>query len=133
MILIGSLALATSVLSLSLMIQSKMLIVDEVKRAKLNKLIQKMNYIGSGPLGLIMVVAGCIWWDKLKDSFIPVGMTLIIASISMLVQSRTLELNGNSAIRFGKYLNILAWILAISSTIGLIAVVFLLIRGILTA
>jgi len=126
MVLLGSLLLAVAVLSLRLMIQSHILTAtNESKKDRFAKLVQKLNYVLIIPIGLIMLIAGCVWWNLLKDNFIPVGVTLIIASITMLVQSKSAIVSGDKAIRFGRYIRVLSWVLAVAIIIGFGFLIFL--------
>lgn len=130
MVLLGSLLLAMAVLSLRLIIQSRVLTeTDKIRSNRLAKLIEKLTYVLIIPVGLIMVIAGCIWWDLLKDAFIPVGFTLIVASIIMLVQSKSLTVSGDNAVRFGRYIKVLAWVLAGVTVVGLGFLVFFFIKA----
>jgi len=119
MTLLGSLLPVMALLSLVLIIQGLTLTAtDASKKDKLAKNIRKPTYILI-ILGCVMVIAGCIWWDLLKDAFIPVGITLIAAAITFLVQSKSLAVSGDEAIRFGRYVKVVAWVLFVVMIVGL--------------
>ena len=129
MVLLGSLLLVMAVLSLTLIIQGRALTVtDASKQDKLAKSIEKLTYKLIISVGLAMVIAGFIWWDLLKDTFIPVGFTLIAASVAFLVQSKSLAVKGDEAIGFGRYVKVLAWVLFAVTIAGLGFLLFLLIK-----
>lgn len=128
-ILLGSLLLATGVLSLSLLIQSYALTAtDGSKKEKLAKNVAGLTCKLIIPVGLAMVIAGCIWWDLLKGISIAVGFTLIVASITFLVQSKSLTVSEDEAVRFGRRLKVLAWVLLGAVIVGLGFVVFFVIK-----
>ena len=119
MTLLGSLLPVMALLSLVLIMQSLALTVtDASKKDKLAKDIRKPSYILI-IVGFAMVIAGCIWWDLLKDAFLPVGVTLIAASITFLVQSKSLAVNGDESVRFGRHVKALAWVLFVVTIVGL--------------
>ena len=128
-ILQGSLLIATGVLSLRLLIQSRTLTTtDESKKDKLARTVVGLTYKLIIPVGLAMVIAGCIWWDLLKGTSIAVGFTLIVASITFLVQSKSLTVSGDEAVRFGRRVEVWAWILFGAAVVGLGFPVFWVIK-----
>jgi hypothetical protein len=128
-VLLGSLLLATGVLSVRLLMQSYALTAtDASKKDKLAKNIQGLTCKFIIPLGLAMVIAGCIWWDLLKGTSIVVGSTLIVASITFLVQSKSLTISGDEAVRFGRRVKVWAWVLLGALIVGLGFFVFFVIE-----
>lgn len=129
MALLGSLLLVMAVLSLTLMMQGRALTVtDASKKDKLAKNIEKLTYILTISVGLAMVIAGFIWWDLLKDTFIPVGFTLLAASVTFLVQSKSLVVSGDAAVGYGRYVKVLAWVLFAVTIVGLGFLLFFFIK-----
>ena len=129
MALLGSLLLVMAVLSLALIIQGRALTVtDASKKDKLAKNIEKLTYKLIISVGLAMVIAGFIWGDLLKDTFIPVGFTLLAASVAFLVQSKSLAVSGDEAVRFGRYVKVLAWVLFAVTIVGLGFLLFYFIK-----
>lgn len=128
-ILLGSLLLATGVLSLSLIIQSRALTTtDESRKDRLARKVERLTYKLIIPIGLAMVVAGCIWWDLLRGISIGVGFTLIVAAVTFLVQSKSLTVGEDKAVGFGKLVKVLAWVLFGAVIVGLGFVVFFVIK-----
>ena len=129
MALLGSLLLVMAVLSLTLIMQGRALTVtDASKKDKLAKNIEKLTYKLIISVGLAMVIAGFIWWDLLKDTFIPVGFTLLAASVTFLVQSKSLAVSGDEAVGFGRYVKVLAWVLFAVTIVGLGFLLFYFIK-----
>ena len=131
--LLGSLLVVIALLCLVLIMQSRALTAtDASKKDKLAKDIEKSTYIFIIPTGSAMVIAGFILWDLLSASFIPVGFTLIAASVTFLVQSKSLSVSGDKAIRFGRYIKVLAWVLFAVTILGLVFLLLPLIKMALT-
>lgn len=125
MTLLGSLLPTIAVLSTVLIVQSRALTaIDAGKRDKLAKDIEKVTCRLLLPAGLAILIVGFIWWDLLKDTSIPVGFTLLAASVSFLVQSKALSVSGDKATRFGRYIRVWAWILFAVIIIGLLVLLF---------
>jgi hypothetical protein len=127
-ILLGSLLLATGLLSLSLLIESRALAAGEgSKKDKLAKKVAGLTYKMIIPVGSAMVIAGCVWWDLLKGIPIAAGFTLIAASVTFLVQSKSLTATGDGAVRWGHLVKVLAWVLFGVVIVGLGFLVFLVV------
>ena len=128
-VLLGSLLLATIVLSVRLLLQSYALAAtDANKKIRLARTIKGLTCKLIMPIGLAMVIAGCIWWDLLRGTAIAVGFTLMVASITFLVQSKSLTISGDEAIRFGYRVKVLAWLLFGAVIVGLGFVVFFVVK-----
>lgn len=127
--LLGSLALSIAVLSLRLILQSRALTaMDENKRINLAKQIEKVSLWVATPLGLVMLILG-IAINSLENSFLPVGVTLVGTSITMLVQSKSLNLPNSKMSSFSKFLKILAFVCAGAAVLGLVVVIYLLVKS----
>ena len=125
--LAGSIALATAVLALGLIIESRILLSNPDQLKLLTKRIQKFAVIVAIPLGIIFIIVGSIWLTSI-GSFISVGVTLIIIAIALLVQSKILSNpNDPSLQKFGKLIRIYAIILAVAAFIALVSIVVKLI------
>lgn len=120
MTLMGSLLPTMAVLSTVMIVQSRALAVtDASEKIKLAKDIEKVTYRLLIPAGLAITIAGFIGWDLLKDASISVGFSLIAASVAFLVQSKSLSVSGDQAIRFAHSTKVWAWILFVGVIIGL--------------
>jgi len=129
MALLGSLLLVMAVLSLTLMMQGRALTVtDASKKDKLAKNTERLTYKLIISVGLAMVIAGFIWWHLLKDTFIPVGFTLLAASVTFLVQSKSLGVSGDEAVGLGRYVKVLAWVLFAVTIVGVGFLLFFFIK-----
>jgi hypothetical protein len=126
--LLSSLLLGIGLLSVRLIIQSRALTATDVsKKDKLAKKIQGVTYVILG-FGLAMLIAGCIQWNLLRDSYIPFGSVLIVASITFLVQSKSLTVSGDEAVRFGRFVKVWAWIVFGAVIVGFGFFIFFLIK-----
>jgi hypothetical protein len=136
MSLSASLALAIAVLSLRHIIQSKILqSTDETNRQELAKRIEKLSLVILVPFGFLMeiigIAAGYVFPPMLQvsgDGFISVGFTLILTSITSLIQSQSLIYTGDRAKAFGRTVGVYAWICFGVSIIALILFVYNLVR-----
>lgn len=125
--LAGSIALASAALALSLIITSRILLSTPEQLGLLANQVQKLAVRIAIPLGMILVVVGFIWFPGI-GSFIAVGVTLIIISITLLVQSKVLSNpNDPSLRRFGRSIRRYAIILTIATLAALIYIVVQLI------
>ena len=125
--LAGSIALATAALALGLIITSRILLSTPEQLGLLANQVQKLAVRIAIPLGIILVVVGFIWFPCI-DSFIAVGVTLIIISIALLVESRVLSNPDDPSLkRFGRLIRRCAIILAIVTLAALIYIVVQLI------
>jgi len=125
--LAGAIALATAALALGLIIESRILLGTPEQIRTLTNQVKKLAIGVAIPLGIILTLAGFIWFPGI-GSFIAVGVTLIIISITLLVQSKVLSTPDDPSLkRFGKFINICAIILAISALAALIYIVVQLI------
>ena len=95
--LLGSIGLAMSVLGLSLIIQSRVLLSGDDKLTKLGKQLRKLAYSVSIPIGFVLVIIGFLM-PVFMESFVSVGVVLIIVSITMLVQSQALSTIGDKTV-----------------------------------
>ena len=125
--LLGAIGLAMAVLGLNLIIQSRILLDNDEKLTALSKQLRKLTYFIAIPLGVILSVIGIIM-PAFMESFISVGVTLIILAITMLIQSQALDSMGDKKVSVGRKTRVWAYI---CTGIGLITVITLLIRTIL--
>jgi hypothetical protein len=135
MTLEASLAFAIAVLSLRLIIQSKILkSTDGSDRQELAKRIEKVSLVILVPFGILMEIAGKVLLPMLQvsgDSFISIGVTLIITSITSLVQSQSLIYTGDRAKAFARKVGVYAWVCFVAAIIALILIVYVLVRPII--
>ncbi len=125
--LLGAIGLAVAVLGLNLIIQSRILLDNDEKLMVLRKQLRKLTYFVAIPIGVALSVIGIIM-PAFMESFISVGVTLIILSITMLIQSQALENMGDKKVSVGRKIKVWAYI---CTGIGLITVIILLVRTIL--
>ncbi len=122
-----SLTIAIVLIALRLIIHSQILLIDDdIKKQKLSKRIEKWTLMFFVPIGGGMAIAGFIF-SYLRDSFIPVGFTLIATSLMLLVQSQSLNKRGEEAKSFGRKLRVYANILWWVALLGLVSLVIRLI------
>jgi len=127
--LLGSLALAIAVLSLRLILQSRALGANDAnKKIELARQTETISLWVAAPIGLAMLIVGLVV-SSLENSFLPVGMTLLGTAITMLIQSKSLNLPSEKISSFARYIKTLAFVCAGASIIGLIAVLYLLVRS----
>ena len=125
--LLGAIGLAMAVLGLNLIIQSRILLDNDEKLMALSKQLRKLTCFVAIPIGIILSVIG-ITMPTFMESFVSVGVTLIILSITMLIQSQALENMGDKKVSVGRRIRIWAYIF---TGIGFITVIILLVRTIL--
>ena len=115
-----------SVLGLSLIIQSRVLLDDDDKLTKLGKQLRKLAYLVSIPIGFVLVIIGFLM-PIFMESFVSVGVVLIIVSITMLVQSQALSTTADKTVSLGRKISVWAYICA---GVGCVTVIILFIRTI---
>jgi uncharacterized membrane protein len=125
--LLGAIGIAMAALGLNLIIQSRLLLDNDEKLMILSKQLKKLSFFIAIPIGVALSVFG-ILMPAFMESFISVGVTLIILSITMLIQSQALENMGDKKISVGRKIRVWAYI---CTGIGFIIVIILLVRTIL--
>lgn len=121
MVLAASIGLAAAALGLSLMIQSRILL-DPPDRLPLLGRQLRLLAIPAVPIGIILVVMGIICPAHI-NSFISVGVVLIILAITLLIQSQVLSVPDASLKQLGRNTRIWAYVCAVA---GFLAVVITL-------
>jgi len=124
--LLGSIGLTMSVLGLSLIIQSRVLLDGDDKLTKLGKQLKKLAYLVSIPIGFVLVIIGFLM-PVFMESFLSVGVVLIIVSITILVQSQALSATGDKTVSLGRKIRVWAYICA---GVGCVTVITLFVRTI---
>jgi len=124
MVLVASIGLSLAVLGLSLIIQSRILLDSPDKLPLLAKRLRVCAYAIAIPIGIVLTVIGFIW-PRIADSYISVGVILIVLAITLLIQSQILSVPDASLRQLGQRTRIWAYICA---GVGLVAVVITLVR-----
>lgn len=122
--LAASIGLSALVLGLSLIIQSRILLDSPDKLALLAKRLKILALAIATPLGILLTVVGFIW-SAIADSYISVGVVLIILAITLLIQSQVLSIPDTSLKQLGIKTRTWAYTCA---GVGAVAVVVVLIR-----
>ena len=99
-----------AILGLSLIIQWRILLGDNDKRIELGKQLLKLAYAGCIPIGVALSLIGLLE-PAFMESFVPVGVVLIILSITLLFQSQALCTPEDKIVSFGKIIREAKWVI----------------------
>ena len=122
--LFESIILAMAVLGLSLITQWRVVLGDNDKWTKLGKLLSKWAYIVFIPIGIAFLLIGLIVTSFI-ESFVSVGVVLIILSIILIIQTQVLSSPEDKTVSLGRNIRLSAFIFA---GMGCAAVILLIIR-----
>lgn len=118
--LIASIGLAMAVLGLTLIIQSRTLLVPSDRLPLLGRKLKTWSYI-LGPLGALLVLIGIFVFGN-NISFISVGMMLILLAVALVAQGEALQSSKDALEKLGKKIRIYAWLYAIIGFIVVVAI-----------
>lgn len=119
----ATLGLASAILGLNLMIESKMLMLPQDSWPVLGRSLRLLA-LPVALIGIGLVVAGFIW-QSLMTSYLSVGFSLVIVAITLLVKSKRLA---DAKAKGGKLIAAYSWICVI---IGVAAVIAPLIQAVI--
>lgn len=122
--ILGAVGLAMAVLGLTLIIQSRILLDSDQRLVRLSKQLKKLTYFATIPIGVILSIIGFAM-PTFMESFVSVGVSFIVLSVTMLIQSQALIIMGDKKVSVGRSIRVWAYI---CTSVGFIVVIVLLVR-----